>query len=125
VFQMADAVGIVYTGALRGAGDTRWPGIVTMIYSWTFIVGGGWTLTRFLPGLESLGPWIAAAAYIVTLGITMGLRFESGSWRSIKLLDRGDVEQPEMAPIMAVPPGAESDISSSGLGRWIRRIRER
>lgn len=125
VFQLADAVGIVYTGALRGAGDTRWPGIVTMIYSWTFIVGGGWMLTRLLPRLESLGPWIAAAGYIVILGITMGLRFESGSWRSIKLLDREVDEQPDMAPILAVPPGAESDIGSSGLGRWIRRIRER
>ncbi|MHC4993358.1 MAG: MATE family efflux transporter, partial [Planctomycetota bacterium] len=42
VFQTVDAFGIVYTGALRGAGDTVWPGVVTVIYSWSLIVGGGW-----------------------------------------------------------------------------------
>jgi len=124
IFQLADAVGIVYTGALRGAGDTRWPGIVTVIYSWIFIVAGGWSITRFLPDFESLGPWIAAAVYIIILGITMGYRFERGQWRSIRLVDSRTSQPPEINPIVAIPPGAESDMSSSGLSRWIRRFRK-
>lgn len=86
VFQTADALGIVYSGALRGAGDTVWPGVVTIIYSWIFIVLGGWLMVEFVPQIESLGPWLGAAAYIIIYGITMALRFESGHWRSIQLL---------------------------------------
>lgn len=101
VFQMADAVGIIYTGALRGAGDTRWPGIVRMIYSWVFIVGGGLAMVRLLPALTSIGPWIASAVYIIALGITMGRRFEGGRWRSIRLLDHG----PTATALGPTPPG--------------------
>jgi MATE family multidrug resistance protein len=86
VFQTMDAFGIVYTGALRGAGDTVWPGVVTVLYSWLFIVGGGWATVVLWPEIESVGPWIAAAVYIILFGITMGWRFESGAWRSINLL---------------------------------------
>ena len=87
-FQTADAFGIVYTGALRGAGDTIWPGVVTIIYSWVFIVAGGWAMIELWPELESVGPWIGAAVYIIIYGVTMSLRFERGRWRSIKLIDR-------------------------------------
>ncbi|MBC8201698.1 MAG: MATE family efflux transporter, partial [Planctomycetes bacterium] len=70
VFQTVDALGIVYTGALRGAGDTVFPGIVTAIYSWVFIVGGGWVAITFFPQLGSIGPWIAASIYIILIGLT-------------------------------------------------------
>jgi len=92
VFQTFDALGIVYAGALRGAGDTVWPGIVTMVYSWTFIVGGGWLMTVIAPQWTSVGPWIGAAAFIICLGLTMTWRFESGAWRGIRLVetDRAD-----------------------------------
>ncbi|MCU0612293.1 MAG: MATE family efflux transporter, partial [Candidatus Eisenbacteria bacterium] len=105
VFQMADAVGIIYTGALRGAGDTKWPGIVTMIYSWAFIVAGGMAMIRLLPRLTSTGPWIASAVYIIVLGITMGKRFESGHWRSIKLLDT----RISSGAVVPTPPGLEAE----------------
>jgi MATE family, multidrug efflux pump len=86
VFQTMDALGIVYTGALRGAGDTVFPGMVTIVYSWLFLVGGGWLIVVLFPGLESVGPWIAAAFYVIVYGLTIWWRFESGRWRSIRLL---------------------------------------
>lgn len=87
VFQTFDALGIVYSGALRGAGDTIFPGVVTVVLSWTVIVGGGWLLATRVPEWSSLGPWIASAAYIIVLGFAMAWRFESGRWRRIKLVD--------------------------------------
>ncbi len=89
VFQTADAFGIVYTGALRGAGDTVWPGMVTILYSWGFIVAGGWSAAVLWPQLGSVGPWVAAAAYVIIFGLTMWWRFEAGRWRSIRLLTGG------------------------------------
>jgi MATE family multidrug resistance protein len=86
VFQLLDAVGIVYTGALRGAGDTLFPGLATVVLSWVVIIGGGVVMTRVYPQLESVGPWIAATAYIVVLGIVLAGRFERGGWRRLHLL---------------------------------------
>jgi MATE family multidrug resistance protein len=119
VFQAFDAIGIVYAGALRGAGDTIWPGIVTMLYSWTLIIGLGWLLVRFAPGLESLGPWIGSAVYIIMVGITLAWRFERGHWRSIRLLESAAGAEPgvdslrraaaQLAPIGPAPPGADGE----------------
>lgn len=86
IFQVFDAVGIVYSGGLRGAGDTLIPGIGTLVLSWSLIVGAGWALVVYMPGLESLGPWIAAASYIIVLGIWMAVRFERGRWMSRRLV---------------------------------------
>jgi MATE family multidrug resistance protein len=87
VFQTFDAVGIAYTGALRGAGDTLVPGIATIVLSWGLIVGLGQALVAGLPDLESVGPWVAASAYIIVYGVWMGVRFERGAWRGIRLLE--------------------------------------
>ena len=117
VFQTADAFGIIYTGALRGAGDTIWPGVITMVYSWLFIIGGGYAVVFLFPQLESIGPWIASAFYIVIYGFTMWRRFAGERWRSIDLLKRGGSgatpddallkrEAAEVAPVLGVIPSA-------------------
>ncbi len=97
VFQLLDAVGIVYIGALRGAGDTRWPMVVTMILSWSVVLGVGWSLATWAPQLGSLGPWIASSLYVVLLGVFMAGRFERGRWRQIDLLGdrrrRGEADE--------------------------------
>jgi MATE family multidrug resistance protein len=99
VFQTFDSIGVIYTGALRGAGDTVWPGIITLIYSWVIIVAGGAAMVWLWPELESVGPWLAAAAYIILYGMTMWRRFASGRWRAIRLLQ----EHPEPALAAAAP----------------------
>jgi MATE family multidrug resistance protein len=86
VFQCFDAVGIVFVGALRGAGDTFWPMVITFAASWALIVGGGCAFVRYAPGLTSVGPWVAGSLYVIVLGAIMAWRFESGKWRSIHLL---------------------------------------
>jgi len=85
-FQLFDALALTISGALRGAGDTVWPGVVTVVLSWAIIVGGGLAMTRFFPQAESAGPWGAAAAYIIVLSLFFLWRFLSGHWKSIKLL---------------------------------------
>ncbi|MCH8006734.1 MAG: MATE family efflux transporter [Planctomycetes bacterium] len=97
LFQTLDAVGITYTGALRGAGDTVWPGMVTILYSWVFLVAGGWSVAVLWPQQESVGPWISAAVYIILYGLTMSWRFEGGRWRSIRLLDDSEAPAPRSA----------------------------
>lgn len=100
IFQIFDALAITIVGALRGAGDTVWPGVITVILSWGCIVGGGYTLIALAPGLGGVGPWFGAAAYIILLGIALLWRFLQGRWESIRLV-RG-AEDPDTS----TPPGA-------------------
>jgi len=88
VFQLFDAVGIIFSGALRGAGDTLWPMIVSAAMSVVVLIGGGIVMVTCLPQLKSLGPYLAATVYVCILGLLMAWRFESGRWRKIDLLRR-------------------------------------
>jgi hypothetical protein len=65
--------------------------MVTMVYSWLLIVAGGYAIAHWMPQLESIGPWIASAVYVIAYGLTMWWRFAAGKWRSIDLLKRGTV----------------------------------
>jgi MATE family multidrug resistance protein len=115
VFQTADAVGVIFSGALRGAGDTVWPGVVTLIYSWVFIVGGGALSIAVWPGLQSVGPWLAAAIYIMVYGLTMWLRFTGGHWRSINLLKGAHAEAAALPPIVPGPVAADAAAATEDL----------
>lgn len=88
LFQLFDAAAIVYVGALRGSGDTRWPMLITISTSWVVILGGGLAMVHFAPQLKSAGPWIAASVYMILIGILLGWRFESGAWKKINLLGK-------------------------------------
>lgn len=88
-FQLFDAVAMTMSGALRGAGDTVWVGVVTVTLAWAVIVGGGLAMITFLPELKSLGPWIAAATYIMSLSVVSLGRFLSGNWRTRTLVKSG------------------------------------
>jgi len=106
-FQVFDAIGITMSGALRGAGDTVWPGVVTVVLSWTCVVGVGHLLVAFAPGLGSIGPWIGAALYFTALGIVLLGRFVQGRWRSIRLVQE-PAEDPFGVPsdgLTATSPG--------------------
>jgi MATE family, multidrug efflux pump len=101
-FQLFDAAAMVMSGALRGAGDTVFPGLATVAASWVIIVAGGSLMTWLFPQLESLGAWIAAAAYIFSLCVILVGRFLTGKWKTIKLLHReGEPVGPQANPDMA------------------------
>jgi MATE family multidrug resistance protein len=87
-FQFFDGVAMTLSGSLRGAGDTQRPGIITVVLSWLLIVGGGFAFVNFLPSLQSLGPWIAAASYIIALSVFLSLRYASGRWKTMSVVER-------------------------------------
>lgn len=85
-FQFFDAIAMTLSGALRGAGDTVVVGVFTVLLSWGVIVGGSWYMVTRHPGLESLGPWIAAASYISILSLAILGRFLSGKWKRMSMV---------------------------------------
>jgi MATE family multidrug resistance protein len=105
-FQLFDGLAITLSGALRGAGDTVWPGVATIFLSWGLIVGGGWLAVRFAPGMSSFGPWVAASLYIIVLSLFFLWRFHSGHWKTIKVLSPTASEAVEGGrPVLASDTG--------------------
>ena len=90
VFQLFDALAITLLGALRGAGDTTWSGLVTVALSWGVMVLGGLAMIHLFPHLGHLGPWIAISGYIIALGAAMLWRFLFGPWHRINLIAPGE-----------------------------------
>lgn len=96
IFQAFDALGIVMGGALRGAGDTTWPGVVMVASGWSILIGGGFVVGAVLPDLGSVGPWLAAGLYLGVSGSALLWRFKAGKWRTFDLLNRDPGEAPTL-----------------------------
>jgi MATE family multidrug resistance protein len=94
IFQVFDAATIIYSGALRGAGDTVWLAMISGSGA-IFILGlGGAMMVRFFPELGPLGPWIAATVNVIAVGLANRWRFKSNQWRRIDLFKRRAVSVP-------------------------------
>jgi MATE family multidrug resistance protein len=83
-FQVVDGIGIIASGALRGAGDTRWPFIVQSTLSWTLRLGAVYSFAVWLQG-GVFGAWCGELLYVFGLGIAWVLRFRAGHWRSVRI----------------------------------------
>jgi len=85
IYEIFDALYIIYVGALRGAGDTLRPAVVMTTLCWTVSVAGGYAVARWTPGLGFGGPWYMGCLYGVLVGVYMLVRFVGGQWRDIRL----------------------------------------
>jgi MATE family multidrug resistance protein len=83
-FQVVDALAIVAGGALRGAGDTRWPFIVQALLAWLLRLPLVYLGAVVLAG-GVLGAWLGELGYVAALAGVLTLRFRAGRWRSIQI----------------------------------------
>lgn len=83
-FQVVDAVGIIASGALRGAGDTRWPFIVQSSLAWTLRLVAVGTFAIWLQG-GVFGAWVGELLYVLALSLAWVLRFRAGHWRTMRI----------------------------------------
>jgi MATE family multidrug resistance protein len=85
IYEISDALYIIYSGALRGAGDTFVPTVAVASLCWTITVAGGYCAARYFPQGGTAGPWIVACVYGWIIGAFMYFRFTRGKWRAIHL----------------------------------------
>ncbi len=79
MFQVFDATNLVLSGALRGAGDTRFPMVASIVMSWMVFVPLVWLLCVRL-GQGVVGGWVAALIWIVGLALVIRHRFVRKRW---------------------------------------------
>jgi Na+-driven multidrug efflux pump len=72
---------MIFTAALRGAGDTRVPVLFTWLGFFLVRIPLAWLLTGPAVGLGLLGAWLAMFADLFVRGAFFLARFAGGRWR--------------------------------------------
>jgi len=107
VFQVFDAMGIVASSALKGAGDTRFPALITVIYGLALFLPVCYLFT-YVMGLGVVGAWGAATVYICALGLTLLWRWRSRAWESIDIFRKKPFRPEELTErVTPYEPGEE------------------
>ena len=79
------SLNLIYVGALKGAGDVRFPVLYGIFSNWTFMVLGSYILgIKF--GLGLVGFWLGIGTDETTRGLVMLLRWKSRRWQKHALI---------------------------------------
>lgn len=84
LIQPSLAIGFIYNGALRGAGDTRFPLYARMITTWLIRLPLAWVLVDLL-GMGLHGVWLAMCMDFTAQGALAVWRFYSRRWQTIEV----------------------------------------
>ncbi|MDB5325462.1 MAG: MatE family transporter [Phycisphaerales bacterium] len=104
VYQLFDAMNVIYNGALRGVGDTFVPAMVTAGTCWGINVAGGTYIVLHWPQWGVAGPWTACTTYGLIVAVFAMCRFRFGPWR--RKLAANDSKQNQSDRNMPVPAAA-------------------
>ena len=86
VYCVFDGMYIVFTSALKGAGDTRYVMLGSIGLSWlVMLIPAVVGVALFDAGVWTL--WTLVCAYIVAAGIFFYFRFRSGAWKSMRVIE--------------------------------------
>jgi MATE family multidrug resistance protein len=99
LFQLFDALFIIYSGALRGVRDTFVPACVQITLCWLMVVGGGIAVAKYARGWGVGGPWAIGVVYVAILGTFLMLRFRAGRWQNPNATERGFEVVPVPDPV--------------------------
>lgn len=84
-YSFFDAMAVVFSSAVRGAGDTRFPLLITLVCCWMIMVIP--TAVMNSRGGDLFWSWVACTSYIVIVGFAMLARFLTGKWKTMKVIE--------------------------------------
>jgi MATE family multidrug resistance protein len=85
-----DSVNLVFSFALRGAGDTRFVTAVALALAFAIMVVPTWLAWKFGWGLN--WAWAFASTYVIALATTFFFRFRHGAWKSMRVIEQNAAE---------------------------------
>ena len=86
LYSIFDAMNIVFAGALKGAGDTRFIMKMLFVLSLSILVVPTYlALEVFEQGIYTA--WIIVTVYIIILAFAFFVRFLTGPWRSMRVIE--------------------------------------
>jgi MATE family multidrug resistance protein len=96
LYSVADSVNLTFSFALRGAGDTRFVSLLTFALAWPIMVVPTYAVVR--SGGNIYWAWGFATAYIIAMAICFTLRFRSGRWKSMRVIEAAVTEDGSAKP---------------------------
>ena len=105
-YSLFDTGNIIFSAALKGAGDTRFVMYVSLLLNWLIMVIPSWLAVTFLTGDARLyGAWFALTGYVCALAILFFLRFLAGKWKTMRVIEK----TPVLPGIMPSVPTIETE----------------
>jgi MATE family multidrug resistance protein len=89
-FSIFDAANIVLSFGLRGAGDTVFVSLVSLVLAWPVMVIPTWAAWKYGWGLY--WGWGFATVYLWLQATCLFVRFRGGRWRSMRVIEPGVIE---------------------------------
>jgi multidrug resistance protein, MATE family len=89
LYSLFDGINLIFSFALKGAGDTRFVTLMLLILPWPIMVLPTWMAQQYGWGLY--WSWGFASTYILALALTFLLRFRGGRWKSMRVIERAPV----------------------------------
>ncbi len=87
-YSLFDTGNLIFSAALKGAGDTRFVMVVSLVLNWVIMVIPSYLAVRLAKGFDSLyWAWTALTAYVCVLAVLFLLRFLAGKWKSMRVIE--------------------------------------
>lgn len=85
LYSLADAVNLTFAFALRGAGDTRFVSMLTFVLAWPTMVIPTFVVVWLDASIY--WAWASATLYIIAMAFCFYLRFRTGKWKSMRVIE--------------------------------------
>lgn len=87
LYSFFDSMAIVFGSAVRGAGDTRFPLLITATSGWVLMVLPTWIVCTYYREHSLTLSWWACSANVIAVGVLMLIRFQTGKWMSMRVIE--------------------------------------
>jgi MATE family multidrug resistance protein len=85
IYNLFDALNLIFSGALKGAGDTRFILIVSCLAAAVLASGTWLAVDRFHARLN--GCWGLITVWVCLLGLIYSARFQAGNWKTMSVIE--------------------------------------
>jgi len=85
LFTIFDSINLVFSFALKGAGDTRFVSLVALVLPWPLMVLPTWLASERQDGV--FWAWGAASVFIMTQACVFWTRFVRGKWKGMSVIE--------------------------------------
>jgi MATE family multidrug resistance protein len=90
VYCLFESMSLILSSALRGAGDTLFVSVVTLVMAWTLMVIP--SVWAWKSGKSMYWCWSFATGYLILLSFVFWLRFWQGRWKNMRVIEAAKPE---------------------------------
>jgi MATE family multidrug resistance protein len=100
-YSLFDAMAVIFSAAIRGAGDTRFAMLLSVSLGVVFLVLPTYVASQY--GSDGFAvAWYAVAVFLAVLGLSFLARFQQGRWKRMRVIEH-------TAPELAIEAAAGAD----------------